>query len=142
MYFEDFSIGQKFQTKSVEITKEQIQSFAKDYDPIPLHMDEEYGKNSRYGDIIAPGVMSFMLVWAEIVRLNLWEDSLVAGKSTSIEWYKPVYAGDELRGEMTVTKTVDRNEYNGTLEVQVDVFNQKDELVLRDITESILEKRK
>ncbi|MBQ3065582.1 MAG: dehydratase, partial [Clostridia bacterium] len=40
-------------------------AFAQEYDPIPLHTDEEYAKASPFGGLIAPGVMSFMSVWAK-----------------------------------------------------------------------------
>jgi acyl dehydratase len=65
MYFDEIELHMTQKTRPVTITKEQIFAFGKIYDPLPLHTDETYAKNSRFGALIAPGVMSFMLVWAE-----------------------------------------------------------------------------
>ena len=66
--------------------------FAKKYDNIPLHTDEEYTKSTILGGLIVPGVMSFMSVWAKYLENDLAGDELLAGKSTKIEWFKPVFA--------------------------------------------------
>ena len=65
----------------------------------------------------------------------------VAGKSTAIEWLKPVFAGDTLRGLAKVTGLAFRNEHNGIMTVTIDVFNQKDEKVLTSVVESIVGRR-
>ena len=83
---------------------------AKKYDYIPLHTDEEYAKKTMFGNLIAPGVMSFMAVWAKYLETNLAGDQLLAGKSTKIEWKKPVYADDVLNAICTVSKLIKRNE--------------------------------
>ena len=44
------------------IEKEKILDFARTYDNLPLHTDEDYAKASPFGALIAPGVMSFMSV--------------------------------------------------------------------------------
>ena len=138
MYFDDLKLGMSVDTEPAVIKKEKMLAFAHDYDNIPLHTDEEYAKTTLFGNLIAPGVMSFMSVWVKFLEVNFFGEELIAGKSTKIEWIKPVYAEDVLRGKVTVTNLVKRNEKNGIVEVTVDVFNQNDELVLTDITEMIL----
>lgn len=138
MYFEDFEIGQTYNTPEIEITRDKMKAFAKEYDPFALHMDEEYGKKSRFKDIIAPGVMTFMYVWSEFVKMNVWEDNVIVGKSTGMEWFVPVMHKDKVRGIITIVEKTRRNPYNGIIKFRVDVFNQKDELVLIDYTEFVI----
>ena len=138
MYFEELRVGMTVDTAPVVIEKEKLLDFARLYDPIPLHTDEEYARTTRFRGLIAPGVMSFMAVWAKYTEVSFFGDSLVAGKSTRIEWEKPVYPGDVLTGVVTVTDLIRRNERNGLVTVRVDVYNQKDELVLFDVTESVV----
>lgn len=138
MYFEEFEPGTVVHTAPAVITKEKMMAFARDYDNIPLHTDEQYAKTTIFGDLIAPGVMSFMSVWVKFLELDLFGPELIAGKSTKIEWHKPVYADDVLTGTVTVTNLVRRNAKNGIVEVTVDVYNQNGVLVLTDITESIV----
>ena len=141
MYLDDIEIGSVTDIPEVVIDKQRMLDFARLYDPIPLHLDEKYAKNSRFGNLIAPGVMSFMAVWAKYVELDLFGEELVAGKSTKIEWFRPVFANDVLKGKAKITGITPRNEYNGICEVTIEVYNQNDELVLSDVTEAIVKFR-
>ena len=70
MYFDELKLGMTVDTDPVVIKKEKMIAFAHDYDNIPLHTDEEYAKNTPFGKLIAPGVMSFMSVWAKYLKLT------------------------------------------------------------------------
>ena len=97
MYFEELKLGMSVDTAPVKIEKEKMIAFALDYDPIPLHTDEDYAKKTTFGQLIAPGVMSFMSVWAKYLEVDFFGEELLAGKSTKIEWLKPVFANDVLK---------------------------------------------
>jgi len=141
MYFEDIPLGASYALQPVAIRKEQILSFAREYDYIPLHTDEEYAKSTPFGGLIAPGVMSFMLVWTKFIDVNLFACELVAGKSTKIEWLKPVYPGDVLTGNAEITGKAKRNARNGIIEVTVHACNQHGVCVLTDVTEFVVKCR-
>ncbi len=141
MYFDDLKLGMTVETDAAVIEKEKMISFAHTYDNIPLHTDEEYAKSTPFGKLIAPGVMSFMSVWAKYLEKDFFGEELLAGKSTKIEWLKPVFADDVLTGKATITKLVKRNGKNGLVEVSIDAYNQNGELVLKDVTEAIVKCR-
>ena len=138
MYFEEFVLGSKTNIEPAVINKEDMISFANRYDPIPLHTDEEYAKSTIFGGLIAPGVMSFMSVWAKYLEIDLAGDELLAGKSTKIEWFKPVFADDILTSTCTVSNLTKINEKNGIVELTFEVLNQNGELLLTDVTEMIV----
>ncbi len=138
MYFDEIQLGMATDIAPAVIKKEKMVAFARDYDNIPLHTDEKYAESTPFGKLIAPGVMSFMSVWAKYLEVDFFGKELLAGKSTKIEWLKPVYADDILTGKATVTNLIKRNEKNGIVEVSIDVYNQNGELVLKDITEAIV----
>ncbi len=138
MFFEEFELNYKTKLAPAVIHKEDMLAFAKKYDSIPLHTDEEYAKSTFFGKLIAPGVMSFMSVWANYLEQDLAGEELIAGKSTKIEWVKPVFAEDTLTGICTVSKLTKRNEKNGIVELTFEVFNQNNELVLTDVTEMVV----
>lgn len=142
MYFDDFKLGETIEIEPVVIEKDDMVEFAKKYDNIPLHTDEEYAKTTHFGKLIAPGVMSFMSVWAKYLEVDMAGEELIAGKSTSIEWLKPVFAEDVLTGKGTITNLTKRNEKNGIVELTIEAYNQNGELVLTDITEMIVKCRK
>lgn len=141
MYLDDLRVGMEFTAEPVTIDKDKMVAFALEYDPFPLHYDEEFAQNTRYGTITAPGVMSFMSVWAKVLELNFLGDEMIAGLSTSMRWLKPVFAGDVLTGKALIKAIHRRNAYNGIAEVSVDIFNQHGELVLESLTESVVKYR-
>lgn len=141
MFFDDIQPGMTVEIAPAVIEKEKMLSFARTYDPIPLHTDEEYAKHTPFGRVIAPGVMSFMSVWANYLEVDFFGEELLAGKSTKIEWLKPVYADDVLTGRAVVTRTEKRNAKNGLVEISIEADNQHGELVLTDVTEAIVKCR-
>lgn len=141
MYFDDIKLGAKIEIAPAVIEKDKMLDFARLYDNIPLHTDEEYAKNTHFGKLIAPGVMSFMSVWAKYLEVDIFGEELLAGKSTKIEWHKPVFADDVLTSHAEVTKLTERNAKNGIVEITIYAYNQNGELVLNDITEAIVRRR-
>ena len=138
MYFNDLKPGMTVEIAPAVIEKQKMVDFAHTYDNIPLHTDEEYAKASLFGGLIAPGVMSFMSVWAKYLEVDFFGKELLAGKSTKIEWHKPVYAGDVLHGTAVITNLVRRSERNGLVELTIEVYNQNNVHVLSNITEAIV----
>ena len=141
MYFDDIKLHEELTLAPALIEKQKMLDFAHLYDNIPLHTDEAYAKTTIFGDLIAPGVMSFMSVWAKFLEIDLFGRELLAGKSTKIEWHKPVYAQDVLTGKAVITKLTPRSQKNGLVEITIQAYNQKGELVLTDVTEAIVKRK-
>ena len=141
MYFEELQLGMSVVTEPAVIEKEKMLAFAREYDWLPLHTDEEYAKTTPFGDLIAPGVMSYMAVWTKYLKVDMVGDALLVGKSTKMEWLKPVYAGDVLVGRMTVTKLTQRSQRNGIVETGTEIRNQHGEIVLKAVTEAVVKCR-
>lgn len=138
MFFDDLRIGMTAALAPAVIDKEKMLDFAREYDNIPLHTDEEYAKTTPFGKLIAPGVMSFMAVWAKYLEVDFFGEELLAGKSTKIEWLKPVFAEDILTARATITDLMRRNPKNGLVTVFIEARNQHGELVLTNVTEAIV----
>ena len=141
MYFDDFSLNSVYAIEPVTIKKEKMLAFAREYDPLPIHTDEEYAAKTHFGALIAPGVMTFMTLWERFLSQNLFGDELLAGKSTRIEWHRPVYAGDTLTSQAEITALTKRSAKNGIVEVTVTATNQHGVLVLSDVTEVVVKCR-
>ena len=82
-----------------------------------------------------------MSVWAKYLEVDFFGKELLAGKSTRIEWIRPVYAEDILTGTAEITNLVKRSVRNGLVEISIKAYNQKGELVLMDVTEAIVKCR-
>ena len=138
MYFNDLKLGMTVEIAPAVIEKQKMMDFAHTYDNIPLHTDEEYAKASPFGALIAPGVMSFMSVWAKYLEVDFFGKELLAGKSTKIEWHKPVYADDVLHGKAVITNLTQRSPRNGIVEITIEAYNHNNVLVLSNVTEAIV----
>ena len=138
MYIDELKIGMAVDTAPAVIEKEKMVAFARDYDNIPLHTDEKYAQTTPFGKLIAPGVMSFMSVWAKYLEVDFFGEALLAGKSTKIEWLKPVFANAVLVGKATITNLVKRNAKNGLVEITIEAYNQDGILVFTDVTEAVV----
>ena len=141
MYFDDLVLHTVYELEPVEIQKQKLLDFAREYDNLPMHTDEENAKRTIFGGLIAPGVMSFMTVWSKFLALNVFGDEVIAGKSSKIDWFKPVYPGDVLTGRVELTGLTERNSKNGTAEFTLHAWNRNGVLVLSNVTEVILKKR-
>lgn len=141
MYFDEFKIGMKKALDPTTIDKGEMLEFALKYDNVPLHTDEAYAKKTPFGQIIAPGVMSFMAVWAKYLENDFFGEELIAGLSTKIIWHKPVFAGDTLTGIAEITGLTERNAKNGLVELTITITNQNNELVITDITETVVKRK-
>ncbi len=141
MYFGELEKGMSMKLAPVTISKEEMLAFSGKYADVPVHTDEEYAKTTSFGQLLAPGMLSFLKVWAEYLKNDLFGEQLLAGRSQSIEWYKPVFAGDVLTATVTVTELTDRSPKNGIAELTIEAFNGKGELVLKGVTEAIIKKK-
>ena len=141
MYFDDLKLGMSVEIAPAIIERQKMLDFACTYDNVPLHTDEAYAKMTPFGDLIAPGVMSFMSVWSNYLKVDFFGSELLAGKSTKIEWHKPVYAEDVLRGKAEITAMKKRNPKNGLVEITIHAYNQHNVLVLSNVTEAIVKCR-
>ena len=129
------------QTAPAAVSRQEMLAFSRQYDNVPLHTDEDYAKATHFGQLLAPGMLSFLLVWAKYLEQDFFGEQLLAGTSQRIEWSKPVFAEDILTGVAEITNLTDRSPRNGLAELTLRVYNQNQELVLTGVTECVVRKK-
>jgi len=130
LYFDDFEVGQVFKSKSARVTKEEIISYAKQYDPQYFHTDEEAAKKSAVGQLFASG----WLVASISMRLKLGTamgkvaGGLIGMGLDSLKWISQVYANDVIHVVVTITeKRVSASKPSqGIMKYRAETFNQHD----------------
>jgi len=113
--------------------REEMITFARQYDPQPFHLDDEAARTSIYGGLIASG----WLTVAVMMRL-LWDallkDAVSLGSpgSDELRWLKPVRPGDTLTARLTVTEaTASRSKPDrGIIRSVMEMRNQRGEVVM------------
>ena len=96
-YWDDYTLGETFETEPVTVTEESIITFAEKYDPQVFHTDPEAAKDSFYRGLIASGHQTIGLAFAQFVRLGLFKENSLGGPGMDeIRWTAPVRPGDML----------------------------------------------
>lgn len=140
MKFEKFFVGQTHKTVPVIMTKEEIMSFAMQYDPQYFHINEEQAKQCHFGDVIASGFHTIGKVWAEWIKLGVLAEDCLGGLSANdISWKLPVYPGDYLHVDVEVTqKKIKNSGKMGIITLAFDVKNQNNKTVLTFLADVLI----
>lgn len=100
MTIKDISVGMKASNKHL-ITDEKIRAFAaisEDYNPI--HLDDDYAKNSQFGKRLAHGAL-ISSFFSTLFAMKLpGAGSIYVSQSTQFK--KPVFINDEVVAEIEV----------------------------------------
>ena len=131
--FDDFQLGDVVVTRGRTIDIGDISTFAQlTGDWYPLHIDEEFGKASRFKTRIAHGPFTFTVAIGLVGISNFYGDAITAlVEVQSLRATKPVLAGDTLRVRAEVVElTPAENPKYGRIGVNYSVRNQSDEEVM------------
>jgi acyl dehydratase len=144
-YFDDFSVGDRFQSSGLTITESAILDFALQWDPQPFHIDAEYSRTEgHFGGLIASGLHTMC------ATLRLWMADRIFLSCTigspgldGVQFLKPVRPGDTL---CVVTELLDlrRSESRpdrGSVKMRHTTTNQRGETVMTMDARVILRRR-
>ncbi len=144
LYWEEWQVGKTFESAARTITETDIVNFAGisgDYNP--LHINEEYCKNTQFGTRIAHGPLIYAIAAGLLFQLHLYDDTLIAFLGfESLKFTKPTKIGDTIHAKITVTELSETSKSDrGVMKRQLQVINQRGEVVQEGI-EAFLMKRK
>ncbi|NGN41355.1 MaoC family dehydratase [Mesorhizobium sp. CGMCC 1.15528] len=131
--YEDFPEGGSIDLGTKLVTAAEIIDFASEFDPQPMHLDEEAGKASILGGLSASGwhtCAMFMRMMCDAFLLD--STSQGAPGIEYARWKKPVLAGDTLTGRSAVlAKRLSKSRPTlGFVTCRHELFNQKGESVI------------
>ena len=104
--FEDMSVGMTHQTEHV-ITEKDIELFAEvSGDRNPLHMDDEFAKNTAFGQRIAHGALTASYISGILGNDLPGPGSIFVG--LNMRFRRPVYIGSHVTVKVEVTEMKER----------------------------------
>jgi acyl dehydratase len=115
------------------ITREEIVAFAAEFDPQPMHLDEEAGSASLLGGLSASGWHTCCIVMRMISDGLLDRTTFMGAPGIEeVRWRAPVRPGERLRLRVTVLETrASRSRPDmGFVKFQYDVFGAGDRLLM------------
>jgi acyl dehydratase len=130
-YYEDISVGDTDEFGSYDVKKEDIVSFAEQYDPQPIHINEDAAEQSMFGGLIASGWHTAAMTMRMLVD-NILRDSSAEGAIgiDELRWKQPVQPGDTLSVRTEVLEKEPWDDNLGLVHSGTTVYNQDDTEVM------------
>lgn len=127
-YYEDIEIGATQEFGSYTVEKEEIVSFAEQYDPQPFHVDESAAEDSIFGELVASGWHTAAMTMRILVDNRLEDDrSMGAVGVDDLRWKQPVRPGDTLTVRTEVVDKEPWDEDLGLVSSRTTVFAEETE---------------
>ena len=132
-YLEDYAVGQVFNSGRLQVDKDQIFAFARQFDPQPYHLDEEAARQSPFRGLAASGWHTAALTMRLMVDGEFKPAGGILGVGfDELSWPRAVRPGDELRAQseiLEVRPSKSRPD-RGLIRVRTTTLNQNDEAVM------------
>jgi acyl dehydratase len=102
LYFEDFHPGQVFELGSFTADAADMLAFARQYDPLPFHVDQDAAAGSIYGGLTSSGWYTAVMMYRLMYNGFLNEQTGLGSPGLELAWLKPMRAGQRLHGRVVV----------------------------------------
>ncbi len=131
LYYEEFEVGMEFKHALTRTVTEMdnVMFCAMTHNPQPLHLDEEYSKNTFYGQRVVNSLFTLGLIIGVSVDDTTLGTTLGNLGMTDIRFKNPVFHGDTLR---SMTRIAAKRESKSRPDTGIVTFehtgyNQRDE---------------
>lgn len=145
LYYEEFQAGMEFRHALTRTVTEMdnVLFCALTHNPQPLHLDEEFSRNTMYGQRIVNSLFTLGLVVGVTVADTTLGTTLGNLGMTDIRFANPVFHGDTIR---VVTRIRDKRESKSRPDAGLVVFehfgfNQRDQEIAYCVRTGLMRKR-
>jgi acyl dehydratase len=141
--YEEFEVGQRFETPRRTVIEADISSFAgltADFNPV--HMDEVFAADSDFKGRIAHGPMIVGMAFGLASRADVMDGTVLALLEIGWKFVRPVRPGDTISAVFTViekrpTSKPDR----GVVTLQIEVLNQHGEIAQTGTAKTLIRRK-
>jgi acyl dehydratase len=130
--YEDFEVGTVIDLGRRVVEAPEMIEFAAEFDPQPMHLDEEAGRTSILGGLAASGLLTASVLMRMMCDAYLLDSTSQGSPGVDyLNFRKPLIAGDKVTGRTTVlSRRVSSSRPGlGLVSVRHELFNQHGELV-------------
>jgi len=130
-YFEEFEVGNAFETAGRVVTEQDILAFAAlSGDNNPLHVDTEYAAATQFGQKIAHGLLGLSIASGLAWQTGVLEGTIEAFTTLDWKFRGPIFIGDTIRLRIEVRqKKAVRRLGAGFVAINATLLNQDDVVV-------------
>ena len=129
-WFDDLATGMQFKTGEAQITAPDIKRFAAEFDPQPMHLDEDSAAKTFFKGLVASGWHTAAVAMRLLVESRPFGDHPIIGIGGGVRWMAPVRPGDLLHLEGEVESlTPSKTRPQGTVGMKLTMYNQHGQAV-------------
>ena len=132
MFYDDIEVGQTVRVGSYRVDADDIVSYARRWDPLPVHVDEAAARQTVCGGLTASGSHTLAIRTLLLHQVPIQDGVIAAGGWDEVRFHKPVRPGDELWLKVTWdTKRESASKPDrGIVTALMKLVNQYSEIVL------------
>jgi acyl dehydratase len=142
-YYEDLAVGEVRESGTHTVTREELLTFARQYDPQYFHADPEAARGSSFGEVIASGIYT-MAIWRRLDHEIAHDIAWICGVAwNDVRWRIAVRAGDTLRArsECVAKRESDSDPRRGIVECRYSLLNQTGAVAWECLSINLIERR-
>jgi acyl dehydratase len=132
-HYEDLALGEVIELAPTTVTKQMIFDFAREFDPLPFHLDEEAAKASLLRGLASSGWQTLGLTLARLSAGFLNSIASEGGLGfTDLKWRRPTMVDDTIAGTATISalRRSKSRPASGIVTLALDVRNQRGESIM------------
>ena len=142
LWFDEFVVGQVFrhEIRRTVTEADNIWFSAMTYNPAQLHIDYDYAAKAEFGKPLVNSIFTLGLVIGLSIQDTTLGTTVANLGMTDTVFPKPVFAGDTIRSETTVTavRSSKSRPEQGIVTFEHVGLNQRDEVVCRTIRNALM----
>jgi acyl dehydratase len=128
-YFEDFRVGDAFDTRARTVTETDVAGLVSlTWDHHPLYMDAEYARNTPFGERIAPPLLGIAFAVGLDAPLAMAAGTCLGFTHTDWRFRGPIKIGETIALEQTIAACKARDEKTGLVAIDMELVNQRGEV--------------
>lgn len=138
IYADDLREGETFTLGSWTFSADEIVTFGRLWDPLPIHIDDQAAAQSRFGELVASGIHVVAVMQRLTTDALYSRSSLLAGRGIrSAMLSSPVRAGMTLHGEIDVQEVRLRARKDAVVTLRGGLRNAEGNRIFEMIVESV-----
>ncbi len=128
-YFEDFKVGDAFDTRARTVTEPDVASLVSlTWDHHPLYTDAEYARATPFKERIAPPLLGIAFAVGLDAPLGMAAGTCLGFTHTDWRFHGPIKVGETITLEQTVAACEERDKQTGLVTLDMELVNQRGEM--------------
>jgi acyl dehydratase len=144
LYWEDFTPGRVFEHGPRRLPRDEMIAFAAEFDPQPMHLDEQAARQTMLGGLAASGwYLCCILMRMSADAFVLDSSSMGAPGVDEVKWLAPIRPDEELSLRATVldTRASRSRPEMGFVRFNFEMFDPGNRRVMVLVTSLMMERR-